>query len=359
MKRILHLSGTMNMGGQETLIMNIYRNIDRSEVQFDFVVNTEERCFFEDEIEKLGGKVYRVPRLIHIFKHWKELSKILKENKYDVIHRHTASQVVFIDLLIAKLRNVKTRIIHSHNVSVDKKYQHLYKIFTPLINGLSTTKYACSEDAAKWLYGKRVKDFKVIYNGIDIDKFSYDEEVRKKVRSEFKIQDNIKVYGNVGRMSYQKNHMFLLDVFKNILEKDSNSVLLLCGDGEKREEIEEKAKELNIYEKVIFAGVRKDVNYMYQAMDYFVFPSLFEGLGIVLIEAQVAGLPCFIFDKRIPTISRISNNIHAFDEDADAKYWANVILANNEIKDRKIDKKDFEKFDIKYTTAQVLEDYLK
>lgn len=359
MKRILHLSGTMNMGGQETLIMNIYRNIDRSKVQFDFVVNTEERCFYEDEIEKLGGKVYRVPRLKHIFKHWKELSKILKENKYDVIHRHTCSQVVFIDLLIAKLCKVKTRIIHSHNMSVDKKYEHLYKIFTPLINGLSTIKYACSENAGKWLYGKNKEDFKIIYNGIDIDKFLYNEDARKKIRSEFNISDDIKVYGNVGRLSYQKNHIFLLDVFKNILEKDPKSVLLLCGDGEIRSEIEEKAKELNIYEKVIFAGVRKDINYMYQAMDFFVFPSHFEGLPVAFIEAQSTGLPCFFFDKTIAQLSRISNNIYAFDENATASTWAETILANNEIKDRKINKKDFEKFDINYTTAQVLEDYLK
>lgn len=359
MKRILHLSGTMNMGGQETLIMNLYRNIDRSKIQFDFVINTEEKCFYDDEIEKLGGKIYRIPRITHPIKHWKALTKVLKENNYDVIHRHTCSQVVFIDLLIAKICKVKTRIIHSHSENVDKKYEHLYKIFTPFINMFSNVKYACSENAAKWLYGNKYKEANIIYNGIDLNKFTFDENIRKKIRYEYKISDSTKVYGNVGRLSYVKNHSFLLDVFKEILKKEPDSLLILCGDGELRQSLEEKAKNLKIFDNIIFTGIRKDANQIYQAMDALIFTSLFEGLPIVLVEAQASGLPCFFKDATITKTARISEKLYHFNENDDAKTWADTILSTNINIDRKINKKAFEKFDIDYTTNQLLEVYLK
>ena len=359
LKRILHISGKMNMGGQETLIMNIYRNIDRSKIQFDFVIHTEEKCFYDDEIEKLGGKIYRIPRIIHPIKHCKALAKILKENKYEVMHRHTCSAIVFLDLLIAKWCKVKTRIVHSHAQHIDSKFGKLHKLFIPLLNKYSNVKYACSENAGKWLYGSKNKKFTVIYNGIDIDKFAFNEYIRKKIRDEFNIPENTKVYGNVGRFSEIKNHSFLFDVFKEIINKEPNSLLLLCGDGELRISLEKKAKELNIYDKIIFAGVRKDVYNFYQAMDTFIFTSLKEGAPLVLVEAQIAGLPCFFKDNAIPSLARVSDKLYAFSENDDAKVWADKILSANINSSRKIDKKIFEKFDINYTTSQVLKDYLK
>ena len=198
MVRVLQISGNMNMGGQETFIMNVYRNVDRSKIQFDFVVHSKERGYYDDEIEKLGGRIYRItPMTKNIFKHCKELKNVIKKGKYEIVHRHTSSSIVFIDLLIEKICGVKKRIVHSHNNL--SKNVILHKIFRPFLNLLSTDKMACSIEAAKWLFGnKYCKCAEVVNNGVELTKFLFNKEIRNLIRKKYDVEDNI-IIGHVGR----------------------------------------------------------------------------------------------------------------------------------------------------------------
>ena len=273
MVRVLQISGNMNMGGQETFIMNVYRNIDRSKIQFDFVVHSKERGYYDDEIEKLGGRIYRItPMTKNIFKHCKELKNVIKKGKYEIIHRHTSSSIVFIDLLIAKICGVKKRIVHSHNNL--SKNVILHKIFRPFLNLLSTDKMACSIEAAKWLFGnKYCKCAEVVNNGVELTKFLFNKELRNLTRKKYDVQDNI-IIGHVGRFDYQKNHNYILKIFSKVIEKNDKYRLWLVGEGAIKEEIKQKAKEENIEKYIKFFGIVDNVNELLQGMDIFVFPQL-------------------------------------------------------------------------------------
>lgn len=289
--RILHIVPNMQAGGLETFIMNVYRDIDRSKVQFDFLVHYHKKCFYDSEIEKLGGKIYRFSfREDHcFFRYIKDLNHFFKEYKeYKIIHCHMES-IGFIAFLIAKKNGISVRIAHSHNTDVEKTMKgFLKKILMQPFKYVSTVRYACSRKAGQFEFKK--KPFEVIPNGIHIDTFSFDEKIRKKMRKELKIEDKY-VLGHVGRFCVQKNHSFLIDTFASVHKVYKDTVLLLIGTGELEEEIKRKVKAEHLEDAVLFLGTRKDVNCLYQAMDCFVFPSLFEGLGIVLIEAQASGLP--------------------------------------------------------------------
>lgn len=292
MARIAQMLYMLSMGGVESFLMNMYRNIDREKYQFDFILQVDEEGYFEKEIESLGGKIYRIPRFEkHPIKHVKELMKILKNGNYQAIHRHTANSVVFYDLLIAKLCNIKVRISHSHNTTHEHKFMNY--IFRPFLRAFSTNRLACGNEAGKWLYGNG--KFKVLNNGIDTKKFLYADEVRKKYRKELGIEDKI-VLGHIGRFEKQKNHKYLIEVFEKLCSKSDKYVLLLCGDGSLKAEMEQLCREKGILDKVKFLGARKDVNNILQAMDIFIFPSLYEGLSITLIEAQMSNIPIIMAD---------------------------------------------------------------
>ena len=182
-KRILHIVGTMNMGGQETFIMNLYRKIDRSKIQFDFVVHSKEVQFYEKEIKELGGKIYKIDSMSkNIFLHMKNLYRIIKENNYHIIHRHTNSSIIWFDLLVAKIAKVRRIIVHSHSSS--SKYRIINKIFQGMMNMLTDVRLACSQEAGEWLYGK--KKFEIIPNGIDFEKYKFDLEKRKLLRNKIR-----------------------------------------------------------------------------------------------------------------------------------------------------------------------------
>lgn len=333
--RILQVVPNMQQGGLENLIMNIYRNIDRTKVQFDFLVHYKKEFFFDKEIEKLGGKIYRfsVREDNNFIKYYKDLCDFFKEHsgEYRVVHGHMAS-LAFIYLRIAKKYNIPVRIIHSHGTSHLKNIKGYLKYFTfKMADKYATDRFACSTEAGKYLFG--VKNFKIINNAIDMDKFKYNESLRRTKRNELQLEDKF-VIGHIGRFNLQKNHKYLIKFFSNIVKKNHNARLLLIGIGEELENIKDFVRKLNISDYVFFLGQRNDVCELYQAMDVFCMPSKFEGLPLTGIEAQVSGLPC-VFSDQITREVKISNNCIFLPLDEDTKKWEECVeTVNNKIINR-------------------------
>lgn len=338
--KVLHISGTMNMGGQETFIMNIMRNINRNKIQFDFVVHDNKKNYFEDEIEKLGGHIYKItPISKNPIKHIFELRKVLVKGKYNVVHRHSAYSIVFIDLLVAKLCKIKKIITHSHANGCKNKFIH--KMFIPFINLLSTDKFACSDAAGKWMFGH--SKFIVIPNAININDYIYNEKSRNKIRKQYHINSKEIVIGNVGVFRTEKNQIWMINMFKKLIEYDKNYKLMICGDGDLRAEIQKTIKQLSLSDNVILTG-NVDTSEYYSAFDIFLLPSIYEGLGIVLIEAQVSGLPCIV-SNQIQNEAIISKSVSKLDFNYNK--WINTIKKTNYIQDRvNIDDVKYEKYDI-------------
>nr|WP_249316977.1 glycosyltransferase family 1 protein [Bacillus sp. FJAT-50079] len=289
----------MNRGGAETLIMNLYRNIDRSAVQFDFL--TSRPGVFDDEIIKLGGKIHRIPYISDVghFKYIGELEQFFSShNEYRIVHSHL-DKMSGVVLRSAKKAGIPIRISHSHSTSSEGGYfSKTYKWYSGKLIAKNATHFiACSEHAARWLFTNNLESTMIIKNGIESEKFSFSPNIRKKMREELKLDNNIFVIGHVGRFSHVKNHNFLIDVFAKFVKVKENSVLILVGEGPLKANIEKKVKDLNLEKKVKFTGVRSDIERLLQAFDVFIFPSIFEGLPVSLIEAQGAGLPCLISDQ--------------------------------------------------------------
>lgn len=330
MIRILHVVTDMRYGGLETMLMNYYRKIDRNKVQFDFLEHRQEESDYDREIRILGGKIYRIPRLNPFSLHYKLiLRRFFREHpEYQIIHVHQdcLSSVI---LKIAKRYGIKVRIAHSHSNDQDKNLKYLIKLYyKQKIPKYATHLFACSEEAGKWMF-KNAK-FEIINNAIDTEKYAYSVGKRKQIRKSLGISDDMLVIGHVGRFSYPKNHMYLLDIFQKVIEKTS-AVLLLVGDGILRSEIENKIAQLYLQDKVILTGIRSDVADLLQAMDVFVLPSRYEGLGIVVIEAQTSGLPCCISD-RVSKECEKTDLVYQISLSEDADIWANKILQISKIK---------------------------
>lgn len=321
-KRIAQMLYSMGMGGVENFLMNIYRNIDREKYQFDFILQTNEKSYFDDEIERLGGRIYRIPRFEkHPIKHIKELKKILNENEYIAFHRHTASSTVFIDLLVAKKCNIKRRIVHSH--STNHRYKLLNKIFMPLLYKYASIHLACGKNAGIWLYGNR--KFEVLNNAIDCKKYLFSNKTREEYRKMFNLEDSI-VIGHIGRFDDAKNQKYLIEIFKKLCNISDKYKLLLCGDGILKNKLEEECRRNNLDDKVIFLGVRNDIDKILQAMDILAFPSKYEGVSLTLIEAQLAGL-YIIASNNIAKESIYDLNAKMLGiSDDDIDIWCNEII---------------------------------
>ena len=287
-------------GGVESVVMNYYRYIDRTKIQFDFICDDDSTNIPYEEIEKLGGKVILIPPYQKVFKYHNKLKKILKEGHYKIVHSHINTLSVF-SLFAAKCAGVPVRIAHSHSTTnkKEKKKNLMKQVLRPFSKVFATDYMCCSELAGRWLFGDKEYDKGNVYllnNAIDLDKFKYNETLRKKKRKELGIKDDTLVIGHIGRFVAQKNHDYLIDIFNEIHKKNNNSVLLLAGQGPLMEEIKNKAKELNLDDSVKLLGQRKDANELYQAFDVFLLPSLYEGLPVVGVEAQAAGLLCYLSD---------------------------------------------------------------
>ena len=338
--RVLHVFASMNRGGAETMLMNIYREIDRNKLQFDFMVHTDLKCAYDDEISALGGRIFRVPRFTgeNYFEYKKAWTRFFDQHskEYIVIHGHNRS-IANIYLKIAK-RYGLTTIVHSHSTSSGGGLQAVIKFCMQYRLRYQTDYlFACSKKAGEWLYGKKALSgdrFYIIKNAINTEDYFYNSAIRDKVRTEFAIENKF-VVGHVGRFHESKNHSFLLLAFQEICKQKSNAVLMLVGDGPLRGQIEAHIQNLHLTDKVILTGVREDVPDLLQAMDCFVFPSLYEGLGIVAIEAQAAGLPCILSDA-VPQEAHVTDLTKVLSLTESPKIWAAEICSVTLPKDRGI-----------------------
>ena len=362
MIKVLQIGMTNNLGGIETLLMNYYKNMDKKEVQFDFI-NIYDKLYFEDEIKNMGGKVYKVKSYYkNPFCYIKELIKIIKQNNYEIIHCNMNSAVFLYPLIAAKIAKAKVIIAHSHNASNDKGLlktilHNINKRFIPLF---ANTYFACSKEAGKWFFNNTIikqenKKYFIISNGINIDKFKFNEEIRKKIRQKFNIEDKTMLIGHIGRFSKQKNHQFIIDLFKEIHEENKNTKIWLIGEGEKKDKIENLVKENHLERYVEFLGIRQNVNELLQAIDVFILPSIYEGMPLVAVEAQVSGTKCILSDK-ITQEAKITNKTEYITIDNGVQLWKNAILKCDYERNNKYDI-DFSKYDIKLNVLELVKIY--
>ena len=301
MIRILQMIGSLNVGGSQSMIMNLYRNIDRDKIQFDFIVDHPKELYFAEEIKEMGGKIYVMPtftgtNIIQIVKEWNQFFK--KHKEYKIIHSHVRSYAS-IFLLIAKKHGLKT-IIHSHSISngtgVNAFIKHILQF--PL-RFEADYFFGCSKESAEWLFGKGVvegKRYKTLQNAIHTTTYEFDKNKRNRIRESLNISSDTLVFGHVGRLHEAKNHMFLIEVFQKIHEDNTNTKLILVGDGLLRKQIEKKIYDLKLQDSIFLVGMQRNVNEWLFAMDVFLFPSCWEGLPVTVVEAQATGLPCFLSD---------------------------------------------------------------
>lgn len=334
MIRVLHVVTSMDMGGLENRIMDIYRHIDRNVVQFDFLVHRNVKGFFDDEIENMGGKIFRICKLTPatmIFQYNNVLKCFFKEHQeYKIVHAHLNSLSFYV-LRAAQRAQIPVRIAHSRTSGLKLDTKYFIKLFAKYrIKKYATNLFACSDDAGKWLFGHKqfaLGSIDIINNAIEADKYIYDKIKRDIIRDNLNLSNKF-VVGHVGSMRYEKNHMFIIDIFSEILKQVDNSILILVGDGPLRDKVNEKISKLNLTDKVIFTGIRTDVNILMQAFDVFLFPSIFEGFGTVLVEAQASGLKCFTSTK-VPRYTNITNLVTFMNLDRSPKEWAKEIVQSS------------------------------
>lgn len=333
--RVLQILGGLNMGGIENFIMNIYRNIDKNKVQFDFLIHQEEEQIFEEEIKKLGGNVYRISSIkkVGYFKYKKELRKFLKKNRYKIVHSHY-NELSGLILKVAKKCGIRNRIAHSHIAYPSfstKLLEIVSKYLRMLLKEKQIIKFACSQKAGEWLYEKK-SNFKIVNNGIEPLKYKFSIEKRNQIRKVLSLKEEEIAIGHIGRLTNQKNHKFLIEIFNELLKLNLNYKLFLIGNGELEKNIRKQVKDLNLENRVILLGVRKNVNELLQAFDLFIFPSLYEGLPVTLVEAQGAGLKCFISDSVTKEIDLECGLTEFISLNKSAQEWAEIIDDNKEYK---------------------------
>lgn len=361
--RVLQVYAQMNRGGAETMIMNLYRNIDRSKIQFDFIVHTEDKCDYDEEIRCLGGTIHRIPRYtgrnhFQYNKAWFDFFRFHPE--YKIIHGHVRS-TASIYLKIAKKQGLTT-IAHSHSTSSGSGLSALTKnILQYPIRYTAEYLIACSKYAGEWLYGKgacKSDRFFIFKNAIETKKFLFNKETRIKKAEELNIKNKF-VVGHIGRFNTPKNHSFLIDIFKSVHEKNKNSLLLLVGDGDLRTEIEKKVNSLGLNNSVVFTGVRSDISDLLQVMDVLVFPSLYEGLPVTLIEAQASGLPCIISDN-ISEEVKITELVRFISINKSASIWANEVVKYSNKPERRNTYQDIVKegYDIEMVVREYQQFYI-
>ena len=321
--RVLQVVTNMSYGGLENLLMNYYRNIDRNRIQFDFLTHVSIHQDFEEEIEALGGRIYRLPRLNPFSPSYvKVLNRFFAEHPYKVVHSHLDCMSA-IPLQAARKQGCLIRIAHSHNSSQVKNLKYPIKLyFRRKIFRYATDLFACGKEAGKWMF--QGKGFTIMSNAIDAQEFRLNEEIAGEVRQELGIEDCF-VVGHVGQFRTEKNHLFLIDVFAEILKREKRARLVLVGKGPQMQPAIEKVKVLGVQEKVLFLGARADISRLMQAMDVFVLPSTHEGLPVTLIEAQASGLPCVISDG-VPLECKLTNDVKQVPLAEATGVWAEHIL---------------------------------
>lgn len=327
--RILHVLTAMERAGTETLLMNLYRNIDRNKVQFDFAVSAVNKAAYDDEIIAMGGRIFHYPRYTgknhFAYKKW-WVDFFAKHDEYHIVHGHIGSTAA-IYLKIAK-ETGRFTIAHSHNTyGKPSIHQIMYRIYSYSTRFIADHFFGCSMSALETRYGKKVAHNSdiahVLHNAIDAEKFRYNAKTREHIRDELSIKADNFVAGTVGRLSSQKNPYFILDIIKQLSEKLPDFKFLWVGTGELESDIKRIIKENDLIDKVIFTGSVPNANEMYQAMDVFIFPSLWEGLGNAAIEAQASGLPTLCSNK-VPREAKVTK-LSVFLPLDNAKIWSDKI----------------------------------
>ena len=353
MIRILQVGLKSNPGGMENCIMNYYRNINKDKYSFYFVDNYDEGLAYESEIIESGGVVYRLPNIkVDTIRNILGYYKLLKKGSFDIVHINMLSAANILTVIATIVFSCSKIIVHSHNSSLPSGL--LRKLFhnvnVHILRMLKIEKFACGIKAGVWMWGKNFDQTKILYNAIDTTRFVKCKEIRRKIRECCGFVDKDIVLGFVGRLSEQKNPLFLIEVLKILSNRNNKYKLLIVGDGELKSALVNKANNLNILDSIYFAGVQEDTSIWYQAMDVFLLPSLFEGFPVVSIEAQAIGLPCF-FSSSITDEVKLTNNVYFCDLKEKAEFWCNeiekVLKSNNAI--------DLlpEAFDIKVATKSI------
>lgn len=332
--KILHIANMNKGSGVASFLMNYYRYIDRKKIHFDFLSYSLLENNYIEEIQQLGGNVFNAPNYKkHFFKYKKYIQKIIANGDYDIIHCHDFLLNI-ISLLHAKRNGIKIRIIHSHNSFNSSLWKRLLVyLFRNFWFVFATDYFACSTSAAFFLFG-RIYRFHIFTNAIEPEMFAYNNVSRNNIRNECCIPEDAFVIGYVARFVKEKNHLFLLDVFLNIVKKENNAYLLLVGDGILQEKVKNYADKINISKNILFYGISKNVNKLYSAMDVFVFPSLFEGLPVTGIEAQCAGLPV-VASLNIPKTMQVSPLVQWIDLKSGPEKWAEKVLEYSTSRERK------------------------
>lgn len=363
--RVLHILDELNTGGAEKIVVTYFKYIDKNKFQWDFVITRYEdenkRGMLESLVEKLGGNIYRVHRKRENYiKNILDINKIIKNGNYDIVHSHLDELSTFY-LLSAKKNGVKVRICHSHLAGAKRgtAVEILCKLLKPLMNRVVTDKFACGIEAAKSLWGKENVDSGNVFimnNAIETEEFKYKTEIRTQIRKELNVENNI-LFGTVGRLSYQKNTEFIIEIFKQIYILNKKAKLLLVGDGEKEKLLKSKVMEYGLNENVIFIKRREDINKIMMALDAFLLPSRYEGLPIVMVEAQCTGLDCFVSNCITKEIE-INPNVYYLSLNESSEFWAEFVLNNMNKFERSKGYKNIEKAGYEISLAtKCLQDY--
>ncbi|OKY52546.1 glycosyltransferase [Megasphaera cerevisiae] len=366
--RILQAFVSNDKGGLTGYICQNYNWINRNEIQFDFLTYEKNPLDFEKTFIDMGAHFFHISSVFHVVNYMKELHTILSKNDYAAIH-FNMSYANFVPILIAYCLNSKRIIIHSHSTKIDDRRRIVRFVKTCIhyvgkymFKFIATDYLACSELAAQWMYCDFIiksKNYHLAKNAIDISKYSYSPSIREIERNKLGILASTFVIGHIGRFTYQKNHEFLIEVFRKVVSKDENVILLLIGEGPEQNAIKKKAKKLGLESKVLFLGRREDVPNLLQAMDCFVLPSRFEGLGIAGIEAQAAGLPCIVSDQ-IPRELDQTGLVHFISLTSSVDIWVKMILSVQNIHRKNIGEKlNLCGYDIRISIEKMMKLYMQ
>lgn len=355
--KILHVLGGLNLGGAETVVMNFYNYIDKDIFSFDFVVHENKKGVYEEEITKLGGNIYHMPKykLYNHFSYKKAWDNFFKSHcDYQIVHGHVRSTAA-IYLKIAKKYNIKT-IAHSHSISNGNNFKAIIKRLLQLnIKNVADFFMGCSYEANVWLFGNKIANSDKCYilnNAINYDKFRFNEKSRKEIRNKYGIKDDEFLLGHVGRLSKEKNHIFMIDVLSNLVKKNNKVKLMFCGTGNLESIIKNYAIKKNVINNIFFVPSTKEIFKYYSSFDLFLFPSKFEGFGMAAIEAQVSGLSVLLSNK-VPNCVNISDNCTFLNIDKESidEWVKNINFYLDNKKDRTVNVKN--NYDINYETKRL------
>lgn len=364
--RVLQVIGKMNMGGAETMVMNLYRKIDRTKIQFDFLVHTTEKCYYDDEILSLGGRIYRIKRFTgtNAISYYRDCINFFRNHKYSIVHGQIGSCAAL--YLLAAKKNGAFTIAHSHSALIKKHSLHdyAYSVFSYPTRYIADQLFGCSLQAGITRYGRKATEsnrYKTFYNGIDISSFSFSPDRRFKAREKLGISLNQTVIISVGRISAPKNPLKIYEIYSCITENCNNVTCLWAGTGEFFEEFKNRIESNHQSKHIKMLGVRDDIPDLLQAADCFLFPSIWEGLPISVVEAQASCLPCIISDVVTDEVA-ITNLVHKLSIDVASTQWAEQCMTYaNEYKSSRHDISDEIKkagYDIDDTTKWLTEFYL-